>query len=110
MLNLRNWGVVPFVYTDLRLHLDTVFQFTCAVCQNQVDVPLGWALSSEVPTGPFKYDELRELEIKYGGTFQPARCSRCGTDYLVQEMISETSNNAYRVQVSFIWKAPQPPA
>lgn len=106
MLDLRNWSFVPCIYSDLRLHQDTVFTFTCAVCRSQVEVPLGWVFSSDVPSGPFQRDELRELERKYGGIFQPASCGSCRTNYMVGEAVSETSFGAYRVQVNAVWQAP----
>ena len=106
MLDLRNWGTVPIVYSDLRVHSDMVLRFKCMVCKNHVNVPAAWMFSSEAPTGPFQRDDLRELEDKYGDTFQPIHCGSCQADYLVQATLSETSNNAYRIKVIAVWKAP----
>ena len=110
MLDENSLSLVPSVVTELMVFPGRTYDFECAVCQEQVAVALEWVLSSDVPAGPFRREDLREMGRKYGGTFQPARCVRCQTLYLIREEFKEISYGAFRANISAVWKVSEPAA
>ena len=110
MLDVNQWSLVNSLFSDLRVTSDTEYTFHCAVCQGQVSVPLAWIMPSDVPSGPFRREDLRELGRKYGGVFQPVQCVNCQNTYLVREDFTETSYGAFRVKIESVWKVSEPAA
>ena len=109
MLDEKNLLLVPIANSDLRVDTGTLFSFTCVACRATVDVAVDWVLSASNPgSEPFQPTELDALHFRYGGEFQPVRCNKCQTLYLVREEIEETSMCAYRIKIDAVWKVSEP--